>query len=190
MAIRILSDEQRGRYARFTGTPTPDTLARHFHLDTSDLDFIQGLRGEHNRLGFAVMLGTARCLGTFLDQEADIPGRVLHTLSRQLDLPSAVTLDGYFASRQRERHLQLIRQRYGFSEFLDEGGMYFRLARWLYARCWSGEDRAMSLFEQAVEWLLAHKVLLPGVTVLERYVGRVRDRAQRRKNLHLGRIFR
>src|ERR1017187_3387968 len=82
MAIRILSDEQRARYGRFTGTPAPDTLARYFHLDTSDLDLIQGLRGEHNRLGFAVVLGTARCLGTFLDQEADIPGRVLHSLSR------------------------------------------------------------------------------------------------------------
>src|ERR1017187_3387969 len=90
------------------------------------------------------------------------------------------TLDGYFVSHQRERHLQLIRQRYGFSEFLDEGGTYFRLARWLYARCWGGEDRALLLFEQAVKWLLAHKVLLPGVTVLERFVGRVRDRAQRR----------
>lgn len=180
MAIRILTDEQRARYGRFTGTPAPDTLARYFHLDTADLDLIQGLRGEHNRLGFAVMLGSARCLGTFLDQQADIPGRVLHSLSRQLNLPAAVTLDGYFVSHQRERHLQLIRQRYGFSEFLDEGGTYFRLARWLYARCWSGEDRAVLLFEQAVEWLLAHKVLLPGVTVLERFVGRVRDRAQRR----------
>lgn len=180
MAIRFLSDEQRGRYGRFTGTPTPDTLARYFHLDASDLDFIQRLRGEHNRLGFALMLGTARCLGTFLDQEAEIPGRVLQTLSRQLDLPSAVTLDGYFASRQRERHLQLIRERYGFSDFLDVGGMYFRLARWLYARCWSGEDRPVPLFDQAVAWLLAHTVLLPGVTVLERFVGRVRDRAQRR----------
>jgi hypothetical protein len=28
------------------------------------------------------------------------------------------------------------------------------------------------LFEQAVDRLLAHKVLLPGVTVLERFVGR------------------
>jgi len=180
MAIRILSDEQRARYGRFTGTPTPDTLARHFHLDTADLTLIQELRGEHNRLGFAVMLGSARCLGTFLDQAADIPGRVLHTVSRQLELPAAVTLEGYFASRRRERHLQLIRERYGFREFLDDGGTYFRLARWLYARCWSGEDRALPLFEHAVEGLLAHKVLLPGVTVLERFVGRVRDQAQRR----------
>lgn len=180
MAIRILTDEQRARYGRFTGMPTPDTLARHFHLDAADLTLIDALRGEHNRLGFAVMLGSARCLGTFLDQPADIPGRVLHTVSRQLNLPAAVTLEGYFASRHRERHLQLIRERYGFREFLDDGATYWRLTRWLYARCWVGEDRPVSLFEQAVDWLLAHKVLLPGVTILERFVGRVRDRAQRR----------
>jgi hypothetical protein len=77
MAIRILTDEQRARYGRFTGPPTPDTLARHFHLDAADLTLIDELRGDHNRLGFAVMLGSARYLGTFLDQTADIPGHVL-----------------------------------------------------------------------------------------------------------------
>jgi hypothetical protein len=84
----------------------PDTLARHFHLDAADLTLIDELRGEHNRLGFAVMLGSARYLGTFLDQAAHIRGRVLHTVSRQLDLPATVTLDGYFASRHRERHFR------------------------------------------------------------------------------------
>jgi len=37
MAIRIQTDERRARYGRFTGTPTPDDLARHFHLHTADL---------------------------------------------------------------------------------------------------------------------------------------------------------
>ncbi len=84
-----LLDEREARYGRFTGPPTPDTLARHFHLDAADLTLIDELRGEHNRLGFAVMLGSARYLGTFLDQAADIPGRVLHTVSR----PSCMSLE-------------------------------------------------------------------------------------------------
>jgi hypothetical protein len=66
------------------------------------------------------MLGSAPCLGAFLDQAVDIPGRVLDTVPRQLDLPAAVILDGHFASPHRELHLQLIRERHGFHELLGE----------------------------------------------------------------------
>jgi len=44
------------------------------------------------------------------------------------------------------------------------------------------KDRAVLLFEQAVEWLLAHKVLLPGVTVLERFC-RPRGVIERKRRL-------
>jgi TnpA family transposase len=36
------------------------------------------------------------------------------------------------------------------------------------------------LFDRATSWLIAHKVLLPGVTVLERHVARIRTRVQER----------
>src|SRR5215813_12129905 len=41
-------------------------------------------------------------------------------------------------------------------------------------------DRPGLLFERATVWLIVHKVLLPGVTVLERHVARVRSRVQER----------
>ena len=50
----------------------------------------------------------------------------------------------------------------------------------LYARAWLGPERPIVLFNFAVSWLIEHKILLPGVTVLERFVAQVRDRANRR----------
>ena len=188
MAIQILSDEQRRRYARFAGSPSPEQLARHFHLDIADQEIIQTLRGDHNRLGFALMLCSARFLGAFPDSETEVPKSVRVTLARQIALEPNAPLSGYFGSRQRERHLAAIQESYGFSDFLTEGYARFRLARWLYALCWSGDDHPGPLIERGISWLIANKVLLPGVTTLERFVGRIRDRARNRlwKRLVLG----
>ena len=63
MPTRHLSDDQRRSFARFSGDPAPEQLARFFHLDGTDREVIGELRGEHNRLGFAAMLTGVRFLG-------------------------------------------------------------------------------------------------------------------------------
>ena len=181
MPTRHLSDEQRRRYANFTAAPSMDQLARYFHLDRNDREIIGGLRGDHNRLGFALMLGSARFLGVFPGSALEIPGSVTAFLINQLGLKPDTHLNDYFErGGQRIRHLALIRERYGFTEFADNGSARFRLTRWLYALCWSGDDHPGLLIDRATSWLVVNKVLLPGVSVLERFVGRIRDRAQTR----------
>ena len=153
---------------------------RYFHLDRFDHEVIQSLRGRHNRLGFAVLLCSARFLGTFPNGQDDIPKTVLMTLGHQLDLGDGVSLDGYFGKSAQKRHLNLIRDRFGFTDFGDNGFARFRLMRWLYALCWSGDDRPGVLIVRAVAWLIVNKVLVPRGSTLERLVGRIRDRAQTR----------
>ena len=49
-----------------------------------------------------------------------------------------------------------------------------------YALCWTGTDRPGMLFDRATSWLITNKVLLPGATVLERHIARIRSRVQER----------
>src|SRR5271166_5874758 len=77
------------------------------------------------------------------------------------------------------RHPPEIRERYGYRDFSDPGAQW-RLLRWLYALCWTGTDRPSVLFDQATARLVTHKVLLPGASVVERTIARVRSRANSR----------
>ena len=180
MPTRLLSGEQRRRYGRYAGEPTGEQLDRHFHLDEGDRAVIARLRGEHNRLGFAVQLGTVRFLGTFLDDPADVPPSVLATMAGQLGLRRLPGLDGYRHGRQRWRHVALIRDRYGYRDFTLDGRARFRLTRWLYALCWAGDDRPSLLIDRATAWLVGNKVLLPGISTIERLVAQIRHRAAHR----------
>ena len=76
-------------------------------------------------------------------------------------------------------HSAEIKERHGYREFTDPL-VRFRLARWLYALCWTGTDRPSVLFDRATAWLVTEKVLLPGASALERLVARIRARAARR----------
>ncbi len=182
MPVGFLTDDQALRYGRFVGDPTAEQLARHFHLDDADRAFVAEHRGDHNRLGVAVQLGSLRLLGTLLEDPMQTPASVARFAADQLAMSGSTELMvAYCASAGRWRHGPRIRERYGYRAFNDFG-VGFRLNRFLYALCWTGTDRPSALFDRAVSWLLAGKVLLPGLSVLERAVARVRARVH--EHLH------
>lgn len=180
MPVGFLSENQAREYGRFPGELTSDQLARYFHLDDADRAFVALHRGDHNRLGVALQLGSLRMLGMFLEKPEAVPVSAQRFTARQLSLAEPEGLLAEYArSEGRWRHAPRIRQHYGYRTYTNYG-VAFRLNRFLYALCWTGSDRPSALFDRAVAWLLEAKVLLPGLSVLERAVARVRTRANSR----------
>jgi hypothetical protein len=179
MPVSFLTNVQKQCYGRYTGEPTIAQLNQYFHLDQTDRAHITRRRQPHNRLGFAIQLGTVRFLGTCLTDPTDVPKSVVRYLARQLLIADLACLTRYRTSEQRWEHAAEIRHLYGYQDFLTPL-IQFRLQRWLYALCWTGTDRPSVLFDRATAWLITHKVLLPGASVLERLGARVHARVESR----------
>ncbi|MEV0236429.1 DUF4158 domain-containing protein [Nonomuraea sp. NPDC050786] len=82
-------------------------------------------------------------------------------------------------------HAWMILDVYGFHDFDDreswEGRVLSkRFLTFLHGRAWTHAEGSTALFDQSVAWLRRHRVLLPGVTVLERPVASVREQADER----------
>lgn len=172
--VDFLSEEQERRYGRFTEDPSPEQLAKYFHFDSRDRKLIASRRGSHNRLGFALQLGTVRFLGTFLPDGIAVPDSVVRYVAAQLSVEPGC-LPQYTDSQTRQDHAAEIRRHFGYRDFTDPSE-YFRLVRWLYTRSWVTNQRPSLLFDLVTAWLVERKILLPGVTVLARLVARVRER--------------
>ena len=179
MSVDFLTEEQERRYGRFAGEPTLEQLEKYFQLDFEARDFIAArAHGDENRLGLALQLGTVRFLGTFLPDPTDVPAGVVRYVASLLRIDPAY-LSAYGVSETRWDHTARIRERFHYRDF-TEPAAYFRLLRWLYARAWVASQSPSMLFDLATAWLVEHKILLPGASVLARVVAGVRDRASAR----------
>jgi TnpA family transposase len=178
MPVEFLSDEEASAYGVYLGVPSRSDLERLFFLDDADRQLIAKRRGAHNRLGFALLLTTARYLGVFLPDPLDVPDGVIEYLAGQLEIPDPGCIKRYAERRStRFEHADEIRALYGLREF-DQAEKELR--EWVEARAWTTGDGPRAIFADAVRWLRERDVLLPGVTVLARLVAQVREEAYQR----------
>ena len=172
MPVYFLTDARRAEYGRYTDEPSPSQLAQYFHYDDADRERQECLRGDHNRLGYALQLGTVRFLGTFVTDLADVPEAVVRHVGTQVEVSDPIRcVRQYRIADTHRRHARAIREAYGYHRFTDQPH-HLALVRWLFSRAWLTGERPSVLFDGATQWLIERKVLLPGASVLERLVAR------------------
>jgi len=180
MPVDFLSPTQRENYGKYPDDLTSEFIANYFFLDDQDREWIENKRGQFSRLGYALQLTTVRFIGTFYSDLTIIPHKIIERIATQVNVDDIQNcLERYQQSEQKWRHTSEIRARYGFKEF-HEKGVRFKLGRWLYALFWTGSDRPGLLFEQTVSWLISNKIILPGITTIERFIAEIRSRMDKR----------
>ncbi|MCC5468645.1 Tn3 family transposase [Pelosinus baikalensis] len=175
MPVEFLTSEQKDQYGQFTVEPSPEQLAKYFLFDDHDRSLIFRHRGQHNRLGFAIQLGTLRFLGTFLSDPTEVPVNVYQYVAKQLNIDIG-DLACYRDGESRWDHTSEICKAFGYTYFNDQP-IHWKLVRWLYTRAWLSTERPSILFDITTARCVDQKIILPGVTILERLISQVRDRA-------------
>ena len=165
-------------YGVYVGQVLLVELERCFFLGDVDLALIGKRRGDHNRLGFAVQLGTVRYLGLFLSDPTAVPVGVVDYMARQIRVADPSCLKHYLDRRStRFAHAAEIAGQYGYRDF---NVVEADLAGWINDRAWTTGDGPKALFDGAAVWLGDRRVLLPGRTRLDRLVAQEREQSTQR----------
>ena len=184
MPGRFLTDAQRYRLTHFPTEISTEDISIYFTLTAADKAQVQQQRASHNRLGFALQLGTLRFMGFCPDDLTEAPNAVISYLSQQLgkfdtatpaDEMSENTLADYGTRAQtRTEHFLKVVHYLGFRS--AEESDFETLSDWLVQRALE-HDKPTLLFQMAAEKLYREKIVRPGVTTLERMVVSARQKA-------------
>jgi len=176
MPVDFLTADQRSTYGHFGHDLSAKELATRFMFEDKDRGLIGRRRSVRGRLGYGLQVLTVRHLGVFLADPLDVPWRLVEHVARQLDIADPTVVKTYGEGTIRFEHQADIAQAYGYADFNAQPG-HFGFLRWLFQRAYMAGERPVALFDQSCLHLVDHRILLPGVTTLERLVAEVRERA-------------
>jgi TnpA family transposase len=175
MPVQFLSQADHDQLNRFPEEITHKELNSFFWLSCTDCQALGSIRGEHNRLGFALQLGCLRYLGFFPDDLSQIPQIVVQYVAQQLEVvPELLAFYGKRTSTQRH-HQRKIQKLAGYRKATTAD--IVELEQWLLQRALE-HDKPTLLFTMACEFLKQNRVIRIGTTRLAHKVSKARHEAQ------------
>ena len=108
------TEAERERLASFPEEISEEELITYYTLPEADLACVLQHRGDANRFGFALQLGSLRWLGFCPDNLAAAPSAVVAYLAQQLRLSEAVLPEYGERAQTRTDHLRKAQAHIGF----------------------------------------------------------------------------
>jgi TnpA family transposase len=169
----ILTNEQRLEFTRIPDKNEYE-IAKHYTFSIADLEIINKHRRDYNRLGFAVQLCLLRYPGWSLGLNDVIPETVLSFIADQLKVGMKDYKKYFNREKTRLSHFQELRKLYGYTLFLEKD----RKKLFDYLLPFAMEnDNILRLINVSIYELRQNKVILPGITTIEKIVGETRIKA-------------
>jgi len=151
-------------------------LVRHFTLSEADLAANRRCRGDHNRLGQALMLCYLRYPGRPLRAGERPPAALLAFVAEQIEV-CPDTIDEYLtAERNRRCHSAELQDRLRLRPFGPRSAA--ELTAWLLPRAIE-DDRFAHLARLVMEECRQRRIILPTPVMLERLCSDARHQARR-----------
>ena len=163
---QFLSKRQRYQPIAFPQHVSEEEIARDWTLSEQDRAEMGKYRTSF-RLFVAIQLCAVRLYGRFVPQVHALSPHIVHYVGHQLDLPPSLALEVPARKATYIDHRQQILTYLGFQKFDDTA--HAHLTTWLHQQAGQGllPD---ALFQQAEQYLLDRRILLPGPSVLERLI--------------------
>ena len=149
-------------------------LIRHYTLSPADLALIRRSRGDHHRLGYALMLCYLRHPGRPLRAGETPPAELVSFVADQINVFSSEFEQ--YSEPNRQRHSVSLQGIFGLRPFEVRHGN--SLAKWLLPQAIEN-DRLFDLAAATVEECRRRGIIVPAPATLERICREVRHKAHR-----------
>jgi len=151
-------------------------MVRHYMLSDADLAMIRRCRGDHSRLGYALMLCYLRYPGRHLQANERPPAALTAFVAEQIDVCADGIEDALASEQTRRRHAAELQRWHRLRAFNARHGA--ELSKWLLPQAVEN-DRLGHLAELVLEECRQRRVIIPPPRTLERLCVTVRYRARR-----------
>ena len=170
----LLTEVQRLEFTEIPQNIDRYEIIKFYTFSNDDIKIINKHRKNYNRLGFAVQLAMLRNPGWPFSMVNTIPRSVLNYISEQIDVnPEELQL---YARRENTRleHLKEIRLIYGFRYFSKQDSLHLIKKLILAAM---ENNNIISLIKLAINEIKKQKIIIPGITTIEKIVSEAMSKA-------------